>query len=459
MRVQKLILLTTVFLIILSSPVLADINLNIITDDFYLSPGSYSLEIQVERGGNYGITALGPYRSWVTFENPYVSVRNSAEVNFSITPPKGTKAGKYRFPIMIYSLQNESLYMIKKYELIIEEKAEVKITDLDTNKAVFSPGDKIMVKATTRNTGTSDFGELKLYIKMKKNDYEVVREKTFSLNIDEERSFNETFDTSFHLDPGTYEIQAKLFHSGKEMSSKKRLIEIKTIGKIEKKHTSSWNLLQESGKFYLTNVGNVKKEEKISMEITKPWDWFVFFSEMPEITDMGSYILYTWDVSLKPGENKTIIYEIHYWPFIIIVLVLLYGLYLALKHIKTPSIKKYSIQTKVLEDDRREVMVAIEVKSGAKKMKDVIVEDRVPSVAQLIKDFKTKKPKLVKTDTGIIMKWKLGDLDRNENIILTYRLRTVIGTVGYLKLPKAILKAKINKVRNEYFSNSLKIRD
>ncbi len=461
-RVRKFILLLSFVLVypILTNFALADINMNLITEDFYLSPGSYVLQIQTEKDGTYGMTALGSYRSWVNFENNYIAIRNGyKEVNFSINPPDRIKAGIYKFPIMIYLIENDSIYSIEDYRLLIEDKTEVKITELKVNKDTFSPGDKIEVTGTVKNTGTSDLEELRLYIKLEGDRYEDMKEKLFSLNIDEEKGFEEIFDTSLHPDPGTYKISLTLMKFSQKMDSRKRVVEIERIGKIEKVHDSSWKLIQESGSFYMKNVGNVEKTEKIEMEVTKPWDWFAFFSEMPEIIDMDTKVVFVWEVTLDRGESKTINYNIHYWPFIILTIVAIYGLYLALRQIKKPSLRKHSIQTKILEDEKREVMVALEVKSGGKKMNDVVVEDRIPFVAQLIKDFKTIKPSIKQTDEGTIVKWKLNNLGKRENIILTYKFRTLVGTVGYFKLPKAVLKARINKVKQEYFSNSLKIKE
>lgn len=433
--------------------------MGLITEDFYLSPGSYVLEIQTDIDGYYGITALGAYRGWVTFEKRYVTVRDEEQVNFSINPPENTKAGTYKFPIMVYLIENDSFYSIEDYKLIIEELSEAKITNLKVNKDSFSPGDKIEVTATVENTGTSYLEELRLYIKMEGMGYEDEREGVFSLDIDEQKSFEENFDTSLHPDPGSYRITTTLSRFGKKMDSKKRLLEIERIGKIEKVHDKSWKILQESGSFRLKNVGNVEKTERIEMEVTKPWDWFVFFSEMPLIRDGNTRVVYIWDVTLKPEESKIINYEIHYWPFVIIALVLIYGLYLAMKQMRKPSLRKHSIKTKILEDDKREVMVALEVKTGAKEMKDVVVEDRIPSIAHIIKDFKTIKPNITQNERETTLKWKLKDLGKYENIIVTYRFRTLVGTVGYLKLPKAVLKAKINKVKTEYSSNSLKVKE
>ncbi len=462
-RVHKKPILFLSLLIVfplVTSQALGDIDLSLVTDDFYLAPGRYTLEIKTNEDGFYGATALGRYRGWVVFDNPFITTRKGAgEINFSINPPENTKAGTYGFPIMVYMIENDSFYSIKDYNLIIEDKTEADITEFGINKDSFSPGEKIEVTGKVVNTGTSDLDELKLYVKFQGDGYEVVREEEFSLNVAEGRTFKETFDTSIHPDPGKYSVDVTLLKFSQKMDSRKRVVEIKEIGKIEKTYDKSWMVLQESGSFYLNNVGNIEKTEQVEMVISKPWDWFTFFSEMPEINDMGVKVLYVWEVTLKPEETKTIKYDIHYWPFAIVALVIIYGLYMALRQIKRPSVRKHSIQTKILDDDKREVMVALEVKSGGKQMKDVVVEDCIPPVVQLIKDFKTVKPKIKREDDNIKLKWEFKNLDKNENIILSYRFRTLIGTVGYLKLPKAVLKAKIKNVKNEYFSNSLKIKE
>ncbi|UCG95535.1 MAG: hypothetical protein JSV92_00595 [archaeon] len=438
---------------------MADIEVNVIAEDFYLSPGSYLMQIWVDEYGDYGLSSLGPHRGWVVFERNYFSVSGEIEINFSITPPENTKAGTYRFPIMVYSIEDDSIYSIKEYRLLIEEKTEARIKNLEINKDSFSPGDKIEVEGVVANTGTSDLEELKLTIELEGPGYEKVEEKKFSLYVTEEKEFEHAFETSMYNDPGAYEVSLTLTKFGQKMDSKKKIIEIEEVGKIEKDLETSWRLVQESGTFHLKNVGNVRKTERIEMKLTKPWDWFAFFSEMPEIIDQGTEMAYVWEVTLDRGETKTINYDIHYWPFVIVAIFIIYGLYLVLRQVKKPTIRKHALQTKVLEDDKREVMVALEVKSGGKKMKDVVVEDKIPTVAHLIKDFKTIKPKIRKTNEGIVLRWNLKNLSKRENIILTYRFGTLIGAVGYFRLPRAVLKAKINNVLTEYFSNSLKIKE
>ncbi len=450
-----------IFSIFISPFSLADINVDLKTDNLYLSPGSYLLQIEGEEGEDYGVTSIGPYRSWVLFENDYVSTKNGkGEVNFSIYLPEKAKAGSYKFPILVYKMSNSSVYSIENYKLIIEEKTEAKIMDLEINKDSFSPGDKIKINTTLKNTGTSDLEELNLLIEYQGPDFYEKEEKTFSLYVEEEKSFDEDFETSINQNPGEYKILTTMSKFGKKLDSKTRIFEIQEIGKIKKTHESSWRVLQESGEFRLENTGNIEKEEEIQMEITKPWDWFIFFSEMPVIKDEGTKMSYSWKMSLKPGESKNISYNIHYWPFVIIAIVLIYGIYLASKQIRKPNIKKHSIETKVLDDDRKEIMVAIEIKTCGKKMKDVVIKDRIPPMGNVIKKyFKTIKPTVSKQDNGTILRWKIKNLEKNENIILTYKFRTSIGTTDYIKLPKAVLSAKINKVYTEYFSNSLKIKE
>lgn len=461
MRLRKFILFLCAALIfpIFSASALASLSMEVITDDFYLSPGSYKLTVQADDYGYYGITALGSYRSWVFFRETGFYLFGKKDINFTISPPERAKSGTYDFPIMVYSVEDESKFYIKEYRLIIEDRTEAKIAELTTNKDNFMPGETIRVNATIRNSGTSDIEELKLYIKLTGSGFEESREKLFSLNVGEEKIVLESFDTSLHPEPGNYEVNLILMKSGQKMDAKKRLLEVERFEKIEETLDESWNLIQESGVFYLKNVGNVQGTKRIEMEISKPWDWFAFFSENPETIDLGGKVTYVWLVTLSPGESRTIEYEMHYWPFIIIAIVILYGLYLAMRQIKKPSLKKHSIQTKIMEDDKREVMVAVEVKSGGKKMKDVVVEDRIPSIAHLINDFKTIKPSVRQGDEGTILKWRLKDLDKRENIILTYKFRTMIGTVDHFRLPKAVLKAKVNNVMNEYFSNSLRIKE
>jgi len=105
-------------------------------------------------------------------------------------------------------------------------------------------------------------------------------------------------------------------------------------------------------------------------------------------------------------------------------------------------------------------MVSLEIKNIGENLKEVIIDDFIPPVAKLVKDFETVKPKITKNSAGVTkVTWNLKDLDKHENRILTYKIETLIGTLDYIKLPKATLKAKIGEREIKTTSSSLKIEE
>ena len=92
-------------------------------------------------------------------------------------------------------------------------------------------------------------------------------------------------------------------------------------------------------------------------------------------------------------------------------------------------------------------------------MENVTIEDLIPPVAKLIKDFKTMKPQIKKTNDGTKIVWNLKELQPFEERILTYKMETLIGTLDYLKLPKAKMSGIVKNREITATSNHLKIEE
>lgn len=463
-KLSMLLFVSVAFIFIISPFALAQIDFNVVSDNLYLSPGNFSLTLtnQLSESNQFGITIMGSHRNWVYFNKQYLNLYpgRKVDVDFVVEPPEGTSSGVYEIPILVYSVRNESIYSQKTLKLLIEEKHKAELREIKTNKKTFEPGETIKINGKIKNTGNEEFKEITFSYELFKGEKTVDSEESvFSLEKNEEKKFEESFKIKNKLDPGEYEAKFYLTKGEKVLDRKSEKISIKELGKIQKKTDSMWTPIGEFGKIYIENKGNVKKTEKITLEIKRPWDVFLTSSKdgTKEYTD--GIATYIWPVTLSVGEKMKISYQIHYWPLYIIFILVLYAGYWTFKNIRKPKLKKRAVNIKELEDEKKEIMISLEIKNIGEKIKNVVVKDFVPPVAELVEEFETMKPKIKKGDEGTKITWKLDELDAHENRILTYKIKTLIGTLDYLKLPLAKLKSKIGDRKVESKSNSLKIKE
>lgn len=459
-----LLFVSIIFVFVISPFAMAQIDFGVVSDSFYLSPGNFSLTLTSKMGetDRFGITVLGSQRNWVYFNKEYVTLYpgRKVDVNFIIEAPESASSGVYEIPILVYSLKNESLYSRKELNLLIEEEYKAELRKMETNKKTFKPGETIEIKGEIKNTGNEEFKEIDFSYELVKGEETLDSEKSvFSLEKNEEKRFEESFKVKTNLKPGEYEAKFYLTMGNKVLDKKNIKISVEKFGKIEKEIDSLWTPLGEFGKIWVENKGNIKKTEKITLEIKRPWDVFLTSSEESSKEYTDGIATYIWPVTLGVGEKMKISYQIHYWPLYVIFILVLYAGYWTFKTVRRPKVKKRAVNIKELEDDRKEIMVSLEIKNIGEKLKDVVVEDLVPPVAKLVKDFETIKPKIKEGDEGTRVTWNLKELDAHENRILTYKIKTLIGTLDYLKLPKATIKSKIGDRKIESNSNSLKIKE
>ena len=92
-----------------------------------------------------------------------------------------------------------------------------------------------------------------------------------------------------------------------------------------------------------------------------------------------------------------------------------------------------------------EIKIIIEVKNRSpKKLKNIEIMDRITNIADIINKFDigTLQPtKILRHDTkGTLVKWNLDELDRFEERLITYKIKTKLSIIGGMKLPAAIAK-------------------
>jgi hypothetical protein len=59
---------------------------------------------------------------------------------------------------------------------------------------------------------------------------------------------------------------------------------------------------------------------------------------------------------------------------------------------------------------------------------------------------------------GILIKWKLGDLEKGEERIVSYKAKSKLTILGSFSLPAAVVRCIVNYKEKLVYSNRLKIK-
>ncbi len=215
------------------------------------------------------------------------------------------------------------------------------------------------------------------------------------------------------------------------------------------------------GKTYY-NEGNIKAEKQILAETN-------FFNRIFTGTEPEAYVIYrngkqylTWDISLEPRETRQIAitkdYRILFFMILLAVLsVLFYYVF------RSPVVmKKEAVVIGIKEGGISELRVLIHIKNRTgTAFENFAVTDRVPHIADLDEDIETgtlKPTKSVRHKEGLMIKWELPALEKYEERILSYKIKSKLTILGGFMLPKATAKfAEKGKKEKTEKSNPVRV--
>lgn len=237
--------------------------------------------------------------------------------------------------------------------------------------------------------------------------------------------------------------------------------EIMHYGGLEEETDYEKSFLKRTKTIKLTNVGNgdiidvytLKKNFFEKIFTSSEPDWKNFEEDGEKLSG--------WTVNLKPYQSMTITVVVNYRiPFGIlcaaVLVVLLYYL------LRSPIIVHKSatvLATKEGGISELKVLIVVKNRTG-KAVKDVSVIDKVPHIANVSKDFEmgTLHPsKVLKHEKkGTLIKWEVEELDRFEERVLAYKIKSKLSVLGDFKLPVAVVRfaSKTGKERSTH-SNSV----
>lgn len=158
--------------------------------------------------------------------------------------------------------------------------------------------------------------------------------------------------------------------------------------------------------------------------------------------ETGTYL--SWSFPLEPGATKTVSvtanYSALFWLAVLIVAaIIVYYL------MRSPiSVRKDAVVVGVSEGGISEIRVVVHLKNlSPRKFVHLSVIDSIPKIAEYVPEKEENLHTLrVYTNQreGSVVKWSLETLERYEERILTYRIRSKLSIVGGITLPRTLIR-------------------
>ncbi|MBD3309686.1 hypothetical protein GF351_00550 [Candidatus Woesearchaeota archaeon] len=211
-----------------------------------------------------------------------------------------------------------------------------------------------------------------------------------------------------------------------------------------------------------TNVGNVHKEQIMRMQT----NWFrrlFTFTDPNADTIKDDGIRYiAWQVSLDPMESTVVVASVNYIPLVAGIIIIIIGV-LAYFYYRSPVvIKKASTKIETKEGGISDIKMVIHIKNRSPvNVHSLTVIDVVPKMAELVHQFQMgvlHPSKILKHEhKGTVIKWDIDQLDKFEERILSYRIKSKLAVVGQFTLNPTVARFTVKGKKRKTRSNELTI--
>lgn len=444
MRKQILLLFTT--LIVISSATAFHTDLNVVdrtatTED----PAVFNLTVEnphdeQERFWISSILAPPAASNWVDYEYSKNVPANSEDTfKIRVTPSQDAIQQNYAFTVNIRSFDENRLEKLDSYFSVFNEY-NLRISSFQISDTNPSPGDKLEVSATVRNTAGNSLEDFRVDLEgFNKTD----KKQGATLGSGDSIRYSFSLDVPERIPPGNQTVELVIYNSGEEAQKVSQVVEVQEYRSIEKESSENDKLLSRVYTVKAYNEGNVQDTVSINRSLPSYLDPLVSFEpETDSQESSGNNQIYYWDLRLEPGEERQVEYTVDYAPALGFILLVFVGV-LGIKKLQTDL--KVS-KTTDASGDQVKVVIEIENNSGT-PLRNIEVKDFVPDIAEVSNDFPMAKPVKTKTSSGTRLTWKIGELNPGEQRVFEYRINPIVEVEGGVVLPVAEVVKDGSKVK------------
>ena len=393
-------------------------------------------------------------KPWMTIESiGYVEANRTITRHFYASPFYYTKPGFYRVSIEARStLTGESKTVEATISVVREAFAEIEELKILGEP---QPLSTITAIATLKNPGTTPISDIVVDFNFGNvTSVELEKNLTTSLVAGELKEINASFSIGACKPAGLYCVRVFVLHEGKEMDSEARCFNVKRVAMVNETEKAEPILFGEMREIIVRNLGNeVAKNVTIARDLGIAVNFLEIVERKPRVED-GKVI---WTVeSIEPCGSVLIRYRVNYLPFLAFIVFIAAVSYVVATKFRAVELNKFVMERKrVRVGSSFRVVLEVKNRSG-RDISRVMIRDFVPAVFA-IRDFVALKPKKKRREDGVELIWQIRKLKAGEERVMSYRLISLVGVKGSVKLPRARLYYRIGEKVKEVVSNVARI--
>ena len=372
---------------------------------------------------------------------------DSETVRLLLKPAEPLEIGQYRVDIDVKSTKGTNSETIPLFVTIRPEKPLIQeylaaVRRILEIPAVSTPDEDITVKVNLINRNPKDLPDVKLIF----SSALLNREVQTSLEPLEKKTIEETFS----LDPLTPTqkdiLKLQLVLDGNVLEPDiNEPYEIGAYSEIvvDSSETKKQFLKRIDETTYVNN-GNVKNSKSVEFEVSEFKNVFTTASPEPFVIQREGKQYLAWEFTLDPSESLTITRTVSYRPLLVIALVIIAAL-VSYYLLRSPviAVKKASILS-LREGGISELKIIVHLKNRSSGVFErLTITDRLPIIAEVTTgtDLGTVKPSSIYNDgRKTIVKWELDKLEKGEERILSYSMKSRLAIMGSLTLPSLVVR-------------------
>ena len=453
---MKKILPLIIFTLILLSSVNADVSVNFEPSVKYIwqdESAVFDSVLQNKLETNDRISFVSQDYNWDTKKESFeLSSKEVKRFQLVLTPNDKIVPGKYAVPIRFYSETTKRDF--NDFTIIIDvlEKGKVLDYDFEINPNGLDPKKDNLVKLDIINTKDLDIGEVDVRI------FGELFEKSFTLNIDPSGTTQREFDIKIdkEVEEGIYEVNLVVSNNKRIFVDEKVLMQVGAYSDFIERKEVTESFLKTEINLIEENRGNNRISKAISYNAEGIKKYFTKVTPEPNKEENG---VYEWELDLQSKEIKNIKIIIDYrTPLMILIglIFILYGVYKAFR--KDLSIRKKVLTIKSAHGIA-ELKVMIVIKNKGKLTKEVKIIDYLPKIIKAPDQYSTIKPNSIKkTQKGLMLEWKINELLRREERVISYSIKSSkVKVIGKMNMPRTLCSYKLGRKRKIVSSNSVMI--
>lgn len=410
---------------------------------------NFTITISSQAEDWFSIAVVGTQPSWISLEkfNVKIPYNGKGTVNVFISPSYDALQGVYGYTVIVSDMNGTKAE--KNVLVSVIQKLSAVLKDIKLTCPLCKPGETLSVSAIAENIGSRNLENLQALISFDDTKKTVLMERLDALT---KKTVSADFVLSDVMPPGEYNVKLQLLRNGEILDEKTESFSVPAISDVKTDRKVSSSIFGKSVTLTTTNAGNIQTQAEIKSAVSK--EWFVSYSGPAPSQKNGEYV---WLIALNPKESKQIKYSEIYWTTYLIIAVLLLGGALFYLQMTALSIRKKVLHKRAAIEGR-ELSVSIDVKNRGGTLENIVVRDKVPTMFEIVGKFETLKPTIRKTENESELIWKLGRLKPKEERVLHYKIKTIVGVIGAIALPRAAVSGKAGEKTIIRKSNTVYLR-